>query len=130
MRWPFHCDYMQLIHKHPFFLCIHLNIIPFFFHKLCWPKNMFRHSFILGFVRDPWCNLFYTLVEFNLDFQIKCITANIGDISSDQSHRPTRVHVYNISSCDGFSYYYRFSDISINSVNPSFIWRLEFSKNG
>jgi hypothetical protein len=25
---------------------------------------------------------------------------------------------------------YRFSDIAINSVNPSFIWRLEFSKNG
>jgi hypothetical protein len=35
-----------------------------------------------------------------------------------------------IASCDGFSYYYRFSDIAINSVNPSFIWLLEFSKNG
>ena len=35
-----------------------------------------------------------------------------------------------VASCDGFSYYYLFSDIAINSVNPSFIWRLEFLKNG
>jgi hypothetical protein len=35
-----------------------------------------------------------------------------------------------LASCYGFSYYYRFSDIAINSFNPSFIWRLEFSKNG
>jgi len=35
-----------------------------------------------------------------------------------------------IASCYRFSCYYRFSDIAINSVNPSFIWRLEFSKNG
>ena len=26
-----------------------------------------------------------------------------------------------IASCYGFSYYYRFSDIAINSFNPSFI---------
>jgi hypothetical protein len=26
-----------------------------------------------------------------------------------------------LSSCDGFSYYYRFFDIAINSVDPSFI---------
>ena len=38
--------------------------------------------------------------------------------------------VTSIASCYGFSYYYRFSDIAINSVNPSFIWRLEFSKHG
>jgi hypothetical protein len=37
---------------------------------------------------------------------------------------------YDIASCYRFSCYYRFSDIAINSVNPSFIWRLEFSKNG
>jgi hypothetical protein len=30
-----------------------------------------------------------------------------------------------VESCDGFSYYYRFSDIAINSVNPSFIWQTE-----
>jgi hypothetical protein len=35
-----------------------------------------------------------------------------------------------VASCYRFSCYYRFSDIAINSVNPSFIWRLEFSKNG
>ena len=35
-----------------------------------------------------------------------------------------------LASCYRFSCYYRFSDIAINSVNPSFIWRLEFSKNG
>ena len=35
-----------------------------------------------------------------------------------------------IASCYRFSCYYWFSDIAINSVNPSFIWRLEFSKNG
>ena len=35
-----------------------------------------------------------------------------------------------IASCYRFSCYYRFSDIAINCVNPSFIWRLEFSKNG
>jgi hypothetical protein len=34
-----------------------------------------------------------------------------------------------LASCYRFSCYYRFSDIAINSVNPSFIWRLEFSKN-
>jgi hypothetical protein len=36
-----------------------------------------------------------------------------------------------LASCNRFSCYYRFSDIVINSVNPSmsFIWRLEFSKN-
>ena len=38
--------------------------------------------------------------------------------------------IYLLASCCGFSYYYRFSDIAISSVNPSFIWRLEFSKNG
>ena len=26
-----------------------------------------------------------------------------------------------VASCDGFLYYYRFSDIAINSVNPSFM---------
>ena len=31
-----------------------------------------------------------------------------------------------IASCYRFSCYYRFSDIAINSVNPSFIWRLEW----
>ena len=36
----------------------------------------------------------------------------------------------NVASCYRFSCYCRFSDIAINSVNPSFIWRLEFSKNG
>ena len=35
-----------------------------------------------------------------------------------------------IASCYRFSCYYLFSDIAINSVNPPFIWRLEFSKNG
>ena len=35
-----------------------------------------------------------------------------------------------VASCYRFSCYYRFSDIAINSVNPSFIWQLEFSKNG
>ena len=35
-----------------------------------------------------------------------------------------------VTSCYRFSCYYRFSDIAINSVNPSFIRRLEFSKNG
>jgi hypothetical protein len=35
-----------------------------------------------------------------------------------------------ILSCYRFSCYYRFSDVAINSVNPPFIWRLEFSKNG
>jgi hypothetical protein len=35
-----------------------------------------------------------------------------------------------IASCYRFSCYYRFFDIAINSINPSFIWRLEFSKNG
>jgi hypothetical protein len=39
------------------------------------------------------------------------------------------MHIY-LASCYRFSCYYRFSDIAINSVNPSFIWRLEFSKNG
>ena len=38
--------------------------------------------------------------------------------------------IYLLASCCGFSYYYRFSDIAISSVNPSFIWILEFSKNG
>ena len=38
--------------------------------------------------------------------------------------------IYLLASYCGFSYYYRFSDIAISSVNPSFIWRLEFSKNG
>jgi hypothetical protein len=28
---------------------------------------------------------------------------------------------YDLASCYRFSYYYRFSDIAINSVNPSFI---------
>ena len=40
-----------------------------------------------------------------------------------------RRYYSNIASCDRFSYYYRFSNIATNSVNPSFIWRLEFSKN-
>jgi hypothetical protein len=35
--------------------------------------------------------------------------------------------ILEIASCDGFSYYYRFSDIAINSVNPSFIWRNHFA---
>jgi hypothetical protein len=35
-----------------------------------------------------------------------------------------------VPSCYRFSCYYWFSDIAINSVNPPFIWRLEFSKNG
>ena len=34
-----------------------------------------------------------------------------------------------IASCYRFSCYYRFSDIAINSVSPSFIGRMEFSKN-
>ena len=42
---------------------------------------------------------------------------------------PSRCHG-RIPSCYRFSCYYRFSDIAINSVNPPFIWRLEFSKNG
>ena len=37
--------------------------------------------------------------------------------------------IYLLASCCGFSYYYRFSDIAISNVNPSFIWLLEFSKN-
>ena len=37
---------------------------------------------------------------------------------------------YLIATCYRFSCYYRYSDIAIISVNPSFIWRLEFSKNG
>jgi hypothetical protein len=41
-----------------------------------------------------------------------------------------RLHLRKLASCYRFSCYYRFSDIAINSVNPSFIWRLEFSKNG
>ena len=36
--------------------------------------------------------------------------------------------IYLLASCCGFSYYYRFSDIAISSVNPSFISRLEFFK--
>ena len=36
----------------------------------------------------------------------------------------------NLASCYRFSCYYRFSEIAINSVNLSFIWWLEFSKNG
>ena len=48
--------------------------------------------------------------------------------SADQSN--VSCNIQDVASCYRFSCYYRFSDIAINSVNPPFIWWLEFSKNG
>ena len=71
--------------------------------KLVWPKHTKFYLFLVSYFSGTqiW-SLFY------------CKTDNFRCVAS----------------CYRFSCYYRFSDIAINSVNPSFIWRLEFSKNG
>ena len=78
-------------------------------------------------------------LQMTLNFPDVCLMANwpaskidrISPGSSSISRMKAGIHLEQlVASCYRFSCYYRCCDIAINSVNPSFIWRLEFSKNG